>query len=45
MVVLKVDLGGNADFNTIGDKDIVKFVVFKRWKGILRKMLRGFPVR
>lgn len=24
MVVLKVDLGGNADFNTIGDKDVVK---------------------
>lgn len=43
MVVLKVDLGGNADFNTIGDKDIVKFVVFKKMEGNIEENATRVP--
>ena len=43
MVVLKVDLGGNADFNTIGDKDVVKFVVFKKMEGNIEENATRVP--
>ena len=43
MVALKVELGGNADFNTAGDAALVKYVVFKKKVGNIEENATRVP--